>query len=88
MAGSEHQALLIPHVHTNAWLAAVNAARLALFVLNDLTADHMEPEGLAKGSTKQQEAILRIHLLAELQSVLLGDQGGDAEDVADDPVTE
>ena len=54
-------------------MKAVNAARLALFVLNDLKAEHLDSEGLATGTKKQQEAILRIHLLAEIQSVLLGD---------------
>lgn len=70
---SDMQLLLIPNAHVNAWLAALNAARLALFVLNDLQACHLEAEGLPSASTKQQEAILRIHVLAEVQSVLLGD---------------
>jgi len=73
IAGSEVQVLLIPDGHTNAWLASLNAARLALFALNDLNAAHMEADGLTKASKKQQEAIVRIHLLAEVQSVLLGD---------------
>ncbi|MEO6594772.1 MAG: DUF2017 family protein [Planctomycetota bacterium] len=84
MAGSSEQVLLIPDAHANAWLAALNAARLALFVLNDMTAEHLEPEGFAAASQKQQEAMLRIHLLAEVQSVLLGDfevdSGGSFED--------
>lgn len=70
---SDTQLLLIPDNHTNAWLATLNAARLALFVLNDLTAAHMEVEGFALATPKQQEAMLRIQLLAEIQSVLLGD---------------
>lgn len=65
--------ILIPDGHSNAWLASLNAARLALFVLNDLTAAHMEAEGFGTATSKQQEAMLRIHLLAEVQSVLLGD---------------
>jgi hypothetical protein len=73
MPGTEAHVLLIPDKHTSAWLAALNAARLALFALNDLDAAHMEAEGLAKALPKQQEAIVRIHLLAEVQSVLLGD---------------
>ena len=73
MPKSKRQVLLIPHAHQSAWLAALNAARLALFALNDLTAAHMEADGLATAAQKQQEAILRIHLLAEVQSVLLGD---------------
>ena len=70
---SVNMALLIPDEHHNAWIAALNAARLALFVLNDMTAEHMEDEGLDNATPKQQEAALRIHLLAEIQSVLLGD---------------
>jgi hypothetical protein len=70
---SSRQVLLIPHAHQNAWLAALNAARLALFELNSLTAESMEPEAFGTASKKQQEALLRIHLLAEIQSVLLGD---------------
>jgi hypothetical protein len=73
MPKSQHQILLIPDAHTNAWLASLNAARLALFVLNDLEASHMEDAGFALAAPKQQEAMLRIHLLAEVQSVLLGD---------------
>jgi hypothetical protein len=41
--------------------------------LNELTAAHMEADGFAAATQKQQEALLRIHLLAEIQSVLLGD---------------
>ncbi len=73
MPKSANQLLLVPDEHANAWLAALNAARLALFVLNDLTAEHMEAEGFVKATRKQQEALARIHLLAELQAVLLGD---------------
>jgi hypothetical protein len=70
---SDTQLLLIPNPHVNAWLAALNAARLALYMLNDLTAEHLEADGFAGATAKQQEAILRIHVLAEVQSVLLGD---------------
>jgi hypothetical protein len=73
LAKSDTQLLLIPDEHVNGWLAALNAARLALFVLNDLKAEHMESDGFAAATPKQQEAIVRIHLLAEVQSVLLGD---------------
>jgi hypothetical protein len=46
---------------------------LALYVLNDLKAEHMDAEGFAVATPLQQTAVLRIHLLAEVQSVLLGD---------------
>jgi hypothetical protein len=81
---SEGHCLLVIHEHVNAWLAALNAARLALFELNDLTAAHMETEGFSGASAKQQEAILRISLLAEIQAVLLGDF--EVDDVSVDDV--
>lgn len=70
---SANAVLLIPDEHVNAWLAALNAARLALYVLNDMTAEHLEEDGFATGTPKQQEAVLRISLLAEIQAVLLGE---------------
>jgi hypothetical protein len=73
LANFDAHVLLIPDDHVNAWLSTLNAARLALFALNDLKAEHLEADGFAQASQKQQQAVLRIHLLAELQSVLLGD---------------
>jgi hypothetical protein len=73
LPGSDNPALLVTHEHKNAWLAALNAARLALYVLNDLKAEHMEDENYLDATPKQQEAVLRIHLLASMQGVLLGD---------------
>ena len=84
---TEGQVLLISHEHVNAWLAALNAARLALYELNDLTAAHMETEGFSGASAKQQEAIIRISLLAEIQAVLLGDFEVDDEDASADDLT-
>lgn len=85
LPNSDTQVLLIPDQHANAWLAALNAARLALFVLNDLTGELLEPDAFAGATPKQQEAMLRIHLLAEIQSVLLGDfeldEGGSMADL-------
>ena len=77
---SVNAVLLIPDDHVNAWLAALNAARLALYVLNDMTAEHMEEEGFTTASPKQQEAALRIGLLAEMQAVLLGEFEVDEDD--------
>lgn len=65
--------LVIPDVHVNAWLAALNAARLALYALNELTPAWMEGKGTDTASKKQIEALARIHLLAEVQAVLLGE---------------
>lgn len=73
VAGEENVALLVPDVHVNAWVAALNAARLALCALNDMTAAHFEVDGFATASPKQQEALLRMEMLAEMQAVLLGE---------------
>lgn len=82
--GKTQSLLLVPHEHVSAWLAALNAARLALFELNELKAEHMSAEDISALPQKQQEAIWRIDLLAGLQSVLLGDvevqDGGSIDD--------
>lgn len=65
--------LFLPDTHANAWLASLNAARLALFVLNDLDATHLERDGDEECTDKQREAISRIHFLAEIQCILMGE---------------
>jgi hypothetical protein len=75
--------LEIPDQHSNAWLSSLNAARLALYALNDLQPEHLDRDGITRATPKQQEALLRIHFLAELQSVLLGDI--DLDDAEDPP---
>ena len=84
--------LLVPDAHVNAWLSALNAARLALYALNDMTPEHMDNDGLATMTPKQREAALRIDLLAEMQAVLLGlfetGDDDDAEPLAFDDLVE
>lgn len=75
--------LAIPDNHANAWLASLNAARLAMYVLAELEGKHLERDGHQKANDKQREAVLRIHFLAELQSVLMGDFD-DADEPLDD----
>jgi hypothetical protein len=77
--------LQVPDGHTNAWLATLNAARLSLYVLNDLAPELMEREGVEKANPKQQEALQRIHFLAEMQCVLLGDFDGEAGEPPGEP---
>lgn len=79
LVGETGSVLLIIHEHSSAWLAALNAARLALFELNDLAAEHLIDDGFDKLSSKQQEAVLRIDLLAGIQAVLIGEH--EVEDV-------
>jgi len=89
MVDGTNSVLLVPHEHVNAWLAALNAARLALYALNDMTAEHLDVDGFATATPKQQEAILRIEMMAEMQAVLLGDYDvGDEEVSFDDFVTD
>ena len=87
LPNSSNSVLLIPDEHQNAWIAALNAARLAMYVLSDLTAEQMEAKGFAGATDKQQQAVLRIGLLAEFQAILLGeyrdDYGGDDDDEGD-----
>ncbi|MFT4513554.1 MAG: hypothetical protein ACI89X_001877 [Planctomycetota bacterium] len=80
MPESQNSVLLVLDVHVNAWVAALNAARLALFALNDMTAEHLDVEGFEKATPKQQEAILRLDMMAEMQAVMLGDFEVDDED--------
>lgn len=76
--------LAIADQHANAWLSALNAARLALYELNDLTPALLERDGFERCDRKQREALFRIHFLAEMQSVLLGDVAVDEDDFLDD----
>ena len=75
--------LAIEDRHHNAWLSSLNAARLALYEMNDLTPAHMERDGIGLCSKKQREALSRIHFMAEVQSVLLGDVEVDEDDLPD-----
>lgn len=74
--------LFLPDTHANAWLASLNAARLSLFVLNDLTAEHLERDGDDACSDKQREAVWRIQFLAEIQCILMGELEAMARDAA------
>jgi len=80
--------LLIVHEHASAWLAALNAARLAMFELSDLEAKDLSDEGFAKLSSKQQQAVARIDLLGYIQAVLLGEAEVEDAGSVDDLVTE
>ncbi len=84
LARTDTWVLPVPESHTAAWLSSLNAARLALFELNELTAADMEPGGFERCTRKQREAVFRIHFLAEVQSFLLGDIAVDEDDFLDD----
>jgi uncharacterized protein DUF2017 len=69
--GPDGSRLTIPAAHANAWISALNAARLALGAVHEVTAADMESE--AEPSLDERGwAILRIHLYAWLQETLIG----------------
>lgn len=62
--------LTIPADHANAWISALNAARLALGAVHEVKAADMDAE--AEPSLDERGwAILRIHLYAWLQATLI-----------------
>ena len=61
----------IPSKHKTAWLSALNAGRLAIFVVNDMVAGDMEIDIGQAGDRVKDLALLRIHILAFLQESLL-----------------
>jgi len=62
--------LTIPAAHANAWISALNAARLALGAVHEVTAADMEADD-EPPLDERGWAILRIHLYAWLQATLI-----------------
>ena len=69
--GPETFSLRISAGHEAAWLSGLNGARLALFALHDLKAEDMEREPRADGFAEKELALIRIHVMAYLQELLL-----------------
>jgi hypothetical protein len=67
------QRLEIPEAHVAAWISAINAARLAIGALHDLTAADMDP---AREPTFDERgvAIFRVDVYAWLQGLLIRTQ--------------
>lgn len=61
----------IPPGHETAWLTGLNAARLALFELHDLEDLDMERDPGDLDDPDKQLALVRIHVLAYLQEMLM-----------------
>lgn len=77
--------LEIPAPHVNAWISALNAARLALGAVHGIEdEDDLHPFGLAEEDDEPVElderglAIVKIHLLGELQALLVLEQDPEA----------
>jgi hypothetical protein len=70
--------LEIPPQHVNAWISALNAARLALGALNGIESEvDLHPDLIAKGEKIEIDertlAVIKINVLAELQQLLILD---------------
>lgn len=69
--------LAIPAAHVNAWLSALNAARLALAARHGVDEDDMEGPGEEEDAGEEREpdersvAVAKIHLLGLLQHMIL-----------------
>ena len=63
--------LTIDRRREKAWLSALNAARLALFLLNELDAADMERDPHEIADPRKGAALLDIHLLAWVQELIM-----------------
>ncbi len=63
--------LSIPAAHGTAWLSALNAARLALFSMHSLSEVDMERDPAELDDFDAELALMRIHIMAYLQELLL-----------------
>ena len=73
LPGSERGTLRldIPAAHLNAWISALNTARLVLGTLHEVTAADLDPDN-APAHDERGAAIVRIDLYSWLQGTLLG----------------
>jgi hypothetical protein len=63
--------LHIPRPHESAWLSGLNAARHALFLLNELDAADMERDPEELEDPRRALALFHIHLLAWMQELIM-----------------
>ena len=63
--------LRIASGHETAWLSGLNGGRLALFELTGLQPSDMERDPSTLGDPEKELALLRIHLMAWMQELLL-----------------
>ena len=61
----------IQSIHENAWLSGLNAARHALFILNDLEDADIERHPYELQDPDRAEALLYIHLMAWMQELIM-----------------
>jgi hypothetical protein len=71
--------MAVPAAHRTAWLSSLNAARLSMFISGGLAAKDMEREPGSIGDYEKDVTLLRIHLLAFVQELLLEASGFDPD---------
>jgi hypothetical protein len=57
--------------HERAWLSSLNGGRLALFTSHELTAQDMETDPADAESAEKELALVRIHVMAWMQELML-----------------
>jgi len=77
--GGAGMELVIPGSHRNAWMAALNATRLMLADQYAIGEPDMNRELDLEEPDEREIALLKIHLLAEVQSLIV-DAGSSADD--------
>lgn len=68
---SRYFRLSFPGEHANAWISALNVARLALGDVHDIEAEDMAREFGGREPSDRERAVLLIHALGELQAQIL-----------------
>ena len=61
----------IPPKHRNAWISAVQTVRIMLGAAHAVDADDMEDVGILSEPGERSRAIMRIHVLGDLQGLLI-----------------
>ena len=79
--------------HRNAWISAIQTVRVMLGAEHAVSADDMEDLGIMSEPGERSRAIMRIHVLGDLQGLLIGEANPDigksdpewnADDAGDD----
>ncbi len=69
---SENLQLLVPIIHVDAWISALNEARLILGALYEIQEEDLDLEiDTFDLSFEKHKAILQVHLLGEIQQLLI-----------------
>ncbi len=76
--------LEIPRIHVNAWISALNAARLAISTRHGIEETDMREERQPSEWSVREEAIAKTHLLGWIQGLLIHEVAPAPDDDEDD----